>query len=125
MDFADVGTAAGHAYWVSGFTLSDSSGTAPLGQIDVRSEGFGVGDPTPSGVSAGTGILQGGAIAPFAYVSETQTWGAVPVTKVNDALDITATNIATVTIDPVRAHVDCNAIINEPSDGPKVTLLGC
>jgi hypothetical protein len=126
MDFADVGTAAGHAYWVSGITLRDGSGATPLGQIDVRSEGFGVGDPIPSGVSAGTGVLQGGAIAPFAYVSEIQTWGAAPPTPVADTLDITATNIASVVIDPVRAHVDCNAKLNITSDGPtQVTLLGC
>ena len=43
--------AAGHAYWVSDVTLRNASGTAPLGTIDVRSRGFGVGDPTPSGTA--------------------------------------------------------------------------
>ena len=45
MDFPADGTTAGHAYWVYGVTLRDSGGTAPLGKIDVRSEGFGVADP--------------------------------------------------------------------------------
>ena len=34
-------------------TLRNASGTAPLGTIDVRSRGFGVGDPTPSGTVHG------------------------------------------------------------------------
>ncbi|MGH8539215.1 MAG: alpha/beta hydrolase-fold protein, partial [Stenotrophobium sp.] len=126
MDFADVGTAAGHAYWVSGIALRNSSGSNPLGTIDVRSEGFGIGDPTPSGVGQGAGVLQGGAIAPFAYESQTQTWGVAPATPMADVLDITATNITAATIDPARAHVDCNAKLKVTSDGPiKLTLLGC
>jgi len=126
MDFANVNTAAGHAYWVSGITLRDSSGANPLGQVDVRSEGFGLGDPTPSGVTIGAGVLQGGAIAPFAYVSNVQTLSTAPVTPVADTLDITATNISSIIIDPSRAKVDCNAKLNITSDGPiKVTLLGC
>ena len=53
MDFPGVQTAAGHAYWVSGVTLRNGSGTAPLGTIDVRSRGFGVGDPRPGAHTAG------------------------------------------------------------------------
>jgi hypothetical protein len=33
---------------------------------------------------------------------------------------------ATATIDPSRAHVDCNATLNVTSDGPiTITLAGC
>ena len=45
MDFADAGTKADHAYWVSGVEVAKDSGDTAFGTVDVRSEGFGVGDP--------------------------------------------------------------------------------
>jgi hypothetical protein len=45
MDFREAGTVADHAYWLSALELRDSSGEAPTGGIDARSEGFGTGDP--------------------------------------------------------------------------------
>ena len=45
MDFPGAGTVADHAYWLSGLKLRDSGGSAPLGQVDARSEGFGRDDP--------------------------------------------------------------------------------
>jgi hypothetical protein len=126
MDFAADGTASGHAYWLSNVTLRDASGTAPLGTVDVRSEGFGEGDPTASGVGAGAGILEGGYLAPLPFVSETQTWSAVPSTPVADTLDITTSNVSQITINPSRAQVDCKAKLNVSSDGPlQVILTGC
>lgn len=126
MDFASLGTASGHAYWVSNVVLRDASGAAPLGTVDVRSEGFGVGDATPSGVATGAGVLQDGALAPLPYVSQTQTWGTAPAVPVADVLDITASNVASITIDPARARVSCSAKLNVTSDGPlKVILSGC
>ncbi|MBV8063542.1 MAG: hypothetical protein JOY51_08100 [Nevskia sp.] len=126
MDFASLGTASGHAYWVSNVVLRDASGTAPLGTVDVRSEGFGLNDPTPSGVSTGAGVLQGGAVAPLPYVSQTQTWGTAPAAPVADTLDITTSNVSSLTVDPARAKVDCQAKLNVSSDGPlKVILSGC
>ena len=62
MDFPADGTTAGHAYWVYDIALRDSSGAAPLGKVDVRSHGFGVGDPTPSATQTGAGALTGGQI---------------------------------------------------------------
>jgi hypothetical protein len=126
MDFAGLGTASGHAYWVSNVVLRDSSGSAPLGTVDVRSEGFGLADATPSGVSAGTGVLQGGALAPLPYVSQTQSWGATPTAPVADTLDISTSNVSGLTIDPARAKVDCKAKLNISSDGPLTVILsGC
>ena len=78
MDFPGVQTTAGHAYWVSGLTLRSSSGTAPLGTIDVRSRGFGLGDPTPSATTTGGGALTGGASPAIPYTSRTKTWGQRP-----------------------------------------------
>jgi hypothetical protein len=45
---------------------------------------------------------------------------------VRDALDIKAANIASTTIDPARARVDCGATLNVTTDGPlTIDLGGC
>jgi hypothetical protein len=39
---------------------------------------------------------------------------------------VSATNVAALTIDPVRAHVSCDAQIDVTADGPvDITLAGC
>ncbi len=126
MAFPSIGLDADHAYWLSGITLRDATGAAPLGTADVRSEGFGLGDPTPSGTQVGAGALTGGQIAGIAYERQFQDWGAAPVTAVADRLDITATNVRAITVDVARARVDCNVQLNISSDGPlTVSLGGC
>jgi len=126
MDFPGVQTAAGHAYWVSDVTLRNASGTAPLGTIDVRSRGFGVGDPAPSGTVTGAGTLTGGASPAIPYTSQAQTWGSAPATPVEDRLDITAQNVSSVTINASRARVTCDAQLDITSDGPlTVNMVGC
>jgi len=64
MDFAADGTAAGHAYWVYGVALREGGGEAPLGTIDVRSEGFGLGDAPVNATETGAG--QWGSALAFA-----------------------------------------------------------
>jgi hypothetical protein len=126
MDFSQDGTSAGHAYWVYGVQLRDGSGSAPLATIDVRSEGFGVGDPTPSETQHGAGALTGGQVPAIPFTSQSRTWPSAPAAPVSDALDITATNVAQVTIDATRAKVDCAAKLKATTDGPlKVTLTDC
>jgi hypothetical protein len=126
MDFAADGTTAGHANWVYGVALRETGGTAPLGSVDVRSHGFGVGDPTPSETQHGAGTLNGGQVPAVPYNSQSKTWGPAPAQPVADALDITATNIAAVTIDAKRAMVDCQAQLNVTTDGHlTVTLADC
>jgi hypothetical protein len=126
MDFSADGTTAGHAYWVYGVSLRQASGTAPLGSVDVRSEGFGVGDPTPSATAHGAGLLTGGQIPAIPFTSQSRTWGSVPAEPTKDALVIKASNVAHVTIDAARAHVDCAAALSVTTDGPlKVTLSDC
>jgi len=126
MDFPDVGTTAGHAYWVSALKLRDGGGAAPLGTIDVRSQGFGVGDPAVLPVRAGAGALTGGTLPAIPYGSATQTWGPTPSTPARDALNITVANLSTLTIDAARARVDCRAQLNVNSDGPvTVNLVSC
>ncbi|MFN2466193.1 MAG: hypothetical protein ABR598_08025 [Candidatus Dormibacteria bacterium] len=126
MAFPALGLEADHAYWVSGVTLQDASGPNPLGTVDVRSEGFGVGDPTPNGTILGGGVLTGGAVPALAYEEQSQTWGTAAATPVADGLDINAGNVSAVTIDVARARVDCNVALNITSASPlTVHLAGC
>ncbi|HKN94211.1 MAG TPA: glucodextranase DOMON-like domain-containing protein [Thermoleophilaceae bacterium] len=126
MDFPEMGGPANHAYWLSGLTLRDASGSAPLGTIDVRSEGFGVSDPVAGATQHGAGALTGGTLPAIAYTSQSKQWGpALPALR-RDRLDINAQNVSAVTIDPSRAHVSCGAALNVQTDGPvSVTLAGC
>ncbi len=44
----------------------------------------------------------------------------------SDTLDVTATNIATASINVSRAHVDCAVHVNVTTDGPiTIDLTGC
>jgi hypothetical protein len=125
-DFPDVGTAAGHAYWISDVRVRDRAANGGRGLVDVRSEGFGVGDPVPSATATGTGQLIGGALFSLVYTSQAKTWGAAPATAVADRLVVRAENVSSVTIDPRRAQVSCDADVDvvgaEPVD---VVLAGC
>jgi hypothetical protein len=126
MDFPADGTTAGHAYWVYGVTLRDASGTAPLGKIDVRSEGFGVADPIAGPTQHGAGALTGGQIPAIPYTSQSKSWEPALSEPSSDTLDVTATNVSSVTIDAARARVDCRAHLNISSDGPiRVRLADC
>lgn len=126
MDFPADGTAAGHAYWVYEVGLREAGGAAPLGTIDVRSEGFGHSDPPAGETQHGAGALTGGQIPAIPYTSQSKAWGAVPSEAARDALDIEASNVAHVTIDAARAKVDCAAQMHVSTDGPlTVTLADC
>jgi pimeloyl-ACP methyl ester carboxylesterase len=126
MDFAADGTSAGHAYWVYGVSLRDESGPAPLGTVDVRSEGFGSGDPAAEPTQHGAGALTGGQLPAIPYTSQSRSWGATPAAAVADKLHIAARNVAGVVIDAARARVDCAAQLDVSTDGPlRVTLADC
>src|SRR5207249_4676578 len=126
MDFPADGTTAGHAYWVYAIALRDASGSAPIGTIDVRSGGFGKGDPVASPTESGAGVLTGGQIPAIPYTNETKTWGPAPSAPKHDALVVNATNIGSLTIDAKRAKVDCAAALAVTTDGPlTVTLADC
>src|SRR5207302_9010423 len=103
MDFPADGTSAGHAYWVYGIALREGGGEAPLGTVDVRSQGFGLGDPPVNATETGAGTLTGGQIPAIPFTSETKTWGPAPSAPKHNALDITAANVGAVTIDAKRA----------------------
>lgn len=129
-DRPSYGIVGDHAYWVSGLTLHSPSHTSttgdPEGEIDVFSHGFGTADPIASGNEPGTGTLTGGNMGPLAFASLSQTWGAALPAPASDTLDVTATNIATASIDVSRAHVDCGVHVNVTTDGPiTIDLPGC
>ncbi|MDQ6650694.1 MAG: hypothetical protein M3Z02_11375 [Actinomycetota bacterium] len=127
MDFPGVGTTADHAYWLSSVALRVGGGTA-LGTVDVRSGGFGVGDAPALPTAAGGGVLTGGTLPGIPFVSQAKAWGAAPSAPVANRLDVSATNVRTVTVDVVRARVGCDAAVAATSDGPLDVVLtgpGC
>lgn len=117
------GIVADHAYWVSGLKARKSGS---LGTFDARSEGFGLADPKPSGVTDGTGTLRGGHLGPIHYTSQTQTWGPSKRVARHNQLVITATNIAQAVINVSRARVNCHVKLVIHTDGPiTIKLPGC
>ncbi|MEA2458562.1 MAG: hypothetical protein QOC95_1534, partial [Thermoleophilaceae bacterium] len=112
-----------HAYWLSRLATR-SAGSA--GSVDVLSHGFGVGDPPVLPAAFGAGTLDGGSHGSLPYTRRTLDWGPVPATAKADQLDVTATNLRTVTVDAARARVSCNPKVNLKSDGPtEVIVAGC
>lgn len=122
-DSERAGMVADHAYWISKLTRRADSA---IGEIDVRSEGFGLGDAPGLGVVRKVEILMGGSHGPMPYERTAQALGEVPKTPVADRLVIKATNIATVTVDVQRAKLSCAPTLETESDGPlTITLAGC
>jgi hypothetical protein len=118
-----------HAYWVSHIKPRDPSqngaGTDPGGKIDVVSHGFG-GGVTPSPTTPGAGTLTGGNLGTIAFDSQKKTWNPAVGVLPRNRLVVTATNVASATIDVKRAHVTCKAGVAITSDGPiKIALRGC
>ncbi|HEY1592438.1 MAG TPA: alpha/beta hydrolase-fold protein [Solirubrobacteraceae bacterium] len=123
LDVPADGLVADHAYWVSGMRPRTAGS---IESVDAVSHGFGTGGAVPSGTQRGAGTVTGGMLPALAYVSQAQTWGSVPAAPRSDAIDVTASNLAAVTVDPARAHVDCRASLEVKTDGPvKITLAGC
>jgi len=121
-DFPDTDVVADHAYWVSGLTVRSNG----LGQIDAYSEAFGTPDPAVNSPTTQPGLLTGGYHGPMPYVQTQQTWGAPATTVPADRLELTATNLATATIDAARARLDCDATLQLNSDGPiTITIPEC
>jgi hypothetical protein len=114
---------ADHAYWLSGLGIRSAGST---GKVDAVSRGTGVGDPPVLPVALGAGTLNGGSHGPIPYQRRTLAWGPAPVQAKSDRIDLSATNVATATLDPARAGVTCNAKIVVTTDGPlKLTVAGC
>jgi pimeloyl-ACP methyl ester carboxylesterase len=123
ISFPKLGLVADHAYWISGLRLRRAGSK---GTIDAVSRAFGAGDAKPSGEQHGSGVLTGGMLPATGYVRQFQTWGPRPAARQHDALDVRAINLASATINPGRAGLDCQAKLHVTSDGPiRITLAGC
>ena len=114
---------ADHAYWISGLTVRTAGST---GEIDAFSHAAGLGDPPPLPLAVSAGILEGGSHGPLPYTRRSLAWGPAPTQPSADRIDVKLTNLATATIEPRRAGVNCKAKIEVSSDGPsEITLAGC
>jgi hypothetical protein len=114
---------ADHAYWLSGITRRGTSGR---GTIDAVSGGFGYGDAAPMPLETAPGVMLGGNHGPKPHLQRDLRWGAASATPITDSLQIRATGVAAVTIDPVRARISCSASLDVQTDGPlAVTITGC
>jgi hypothetical protein len=122
-----------HAYWISDIRLRNAEVSPTEGTVDVRSEGFGLGDAQVFPTATTTGELPPVAsdnaepsLPVHPYTEQSIALGTPPVTTPADVLDINVTNIASMAIDVTRAHVDCHVHLNVTSDGPiSINLLGC
>ena len=95
MDFPERGTVADHAYWLSGLSLRDATGGAPLGRVDARSEAFGRGDPAAEpDPDRQPATLDGGNLGRCPSPSSKKTWGNAPHTPAHDVLHLDAQNLA-------------------------------
>jgi Prolyl oligopeptidase family len=119
-DQPQLGLGADHAYWLSDIRLRDRGLT--LGTIDVFSHGFGLSDPPVLERQTGTGAMPSG----HTYTFQAREWGSPAAQTPANRLDIEAVNVRSVTIDPSRAKVDCDADMRVTTDGRlTVRLAGC
>ena len=126
MDFANRDTVADHAYWLSGLRVRDTSGNAPLGEVDAVSGGFGTGDPVPGSTEVEPGTLPSGNLGPLAYTEGRKVWGPTPTVPKTNSVTITATNLSRIVVHPRRARIDCRAKLDVTTDGPvRIAIAGC
>lgn len=119
-----VDVVADRAYWISGLALRDAA--LATGTVDVRSGGFGLADAAPQAVVQSQAVLSGGYHEPAPYTRRVIEWEPPAAAPVADRLTIVARNIATLTVNPQRARISCDAQLVIDSDGPlQVTLDGC
>jgi hypothetical protein len=123
LDLPDFGYVSDHAYWLSGVKLRDEAGGT--GRIDVLSHGFGAAEPAPTATQAGAGTVTGGYFLPeYPFTRQFKEWGPGPPAGKADVLDVSASNVRTVTVDAKRARVTCAAKLMTETDGPLDVVLG-
>jgi hypothetical protein len=123
LEHPNLGLVADRAYWVSKVRFA-GPGKAT---VDVRSLGFGAGEPPVSPTRRGAGALPGGAfLDPYPYTSQSRSWGRAPERPAENKLLVEATNVASLRINPKRAKVGCDAEVEISSKTPTtVRLAGC
>jgi hypothetical protein len=121
-DNAKATTVADHAYWLSALRVRK----AGLGTVDAVSGAFGLKDAPVLNMQYGASVLTGGEIPAMPFVSRSQQWGPFGKAPKADALQLTVTNLRSLTIDVARAGLTCAAKLTVKTDGPvAVTLGGC
>lgn len=123
-DNAEAEVVADHAYWLSGLSVRDAD--AGTGTVEVLSQAFGQGVPQPLPVEPGGGALTGGFFPAMPFVQRSLMLGEPPTVPTADRLDVKASNVSRIVVDPVRARLTCAADVQIDSDGPvEVVLTGC
>ncbi|MGH2753373.1 MAG: prolyl oligopeptidase family serine peptidase [Actinomycetota bacterium] len=117
-DYPDLGLVHDHAYWVWDVRMRDEVGDPSTGLVDVRSLAFGEGGPEVE-------TVRGGGVSPLPYVERGVAWSEVPTADPVNGLEVTLTNVATVTLGLTRARIDPRQVvtIDVASDGPAVLNL--
>jgi hypothetical protein len=68
----------------------------------------------------------GGNHGPMPYLETMQDWAPAKHVAPTDALTLSATNLATLTVDVHRARLTCDATVTATTDGPlRVAFPGC
>jgi hypothetical protein len=123
-DSKDARAVGDHAYWVSGLRLRDPKAEGG-GTVDVRSAGFGVGDPPVLPIKTSDGTVEGGAHGPMAYHRRERDWGPAPPLARTPKLFLSTTNIQTASFDATRARVGCAPKLYVQTDGPLSLGVSC
>ena len=119
-DLPEIGLVHDRAYWLSDIRVRDDGEFLAKGVVDAVSLGFGRSDPESQQTQSA------GVSGPAPYVEYERTYGEPGVVPVENRIEIDATNIGHLTIDPVGARVDCDVVLDVTTDGPlDVELLGC
>jgi predicted esterase len=122
MDDPRSGLVGDHAYWLSG--IEAPSGR--VGTVDAVTHGLGRAEAAAPAKRIEGGLADGAVTSVNPYLREYRHRpDPVPAAERN-ALDVTATDITEVTVDPKRAGLDCDADINARTNlDLAVRLLGC
>lgn len=123
LDHPEFGLVADHAYWVSEVETAGPG----IGTVDAFSHAFGEDDPPASATGAGAGALPGGAfLDPYPFTRQFKTWGATPEIAAANRIDLEASGVSALEINPERAGVDCGVDLRVRTDvSLEVKLSGC
>jgi hypothetical protein len=70
--------------------------------------------------------LSDGYLGTVRYLRSSRGWAQAPSIPRSDTIDLSATNLASASIDVKRAHVSCHVTLHVKTDGPiTISLPGC
>lgn len=119
------GLTSDHAYWLSDIRLRSNSGAAPTGSIDAISHALGAGTPPSKPPQNTSGIYDVAPAGAVPFIGTDLDWGATPPAAPRDQLDITADNVASVTVWAAHAGLSCHPKINVLGGPLDVKVAGC